>query len=574
MKKIQLLLSYLILIFVGSLQAQTVTWAGELGSLGRDNISAMHTNNNGETVLAGVFSFAHDYDVINNQVDTADYSVQTYVSKNDANGNLLWYKTIESGNVIPIFNVAQDVNGNVIITGRFFGTVDFNPSTSLVNNLANTNANADMFVLKLDSNGDFVWAAHVVCNDDIDVTSMDIDASGNSYLFGNFKGVANFDVDNSGQSSHSFTANSTSDDNFIVKLSSSGADVWAYPLGGNDQEQSGGLSLDKHGHLYLAGIFDGAFNSNPKSGGVHTLINNSGNSHGYIIKLDTQANFIWSKKLGELTSSIVLNEIESDGIEHIFLSGGFDGTVDFDPSSTGVESLTNVNDNDHFVLCLDSASNFNWVRQISFNLQSELNDLKAGNGAGVYLTGGFENSLDLGTSYTSVDNKDLFVCRLSSTGGYVDWFYNTGSSLGTNDNYGKFIDLDANNNIYTAGFFNGEIDLEPGSASVTINTANGGSNYVAKYDQSTFVSIAKVEHSEESFVIYPNPNNGDFIIDFQGSGELQKIEIFDILGKLKFYKEIDTQGEINVSSALTNGIYLVEITGKQGTSSKLVSIIK
>ncbi len=54
------------------------------------------------------------------------------------------------------FGIAVDSNGNVYITGNFSGSVGFDPNVGVAN-LTSTGM-ADIFISKLDSMGNFVWA--------------------------------------------------------------------------------------------------------------------------------------------------------------------------------------------------------------------------------------------------------------------------------------------------------------------------------------------------------------------------------------------------------------------------------
>ena len=67
-----------------------------------------------------------------------------------------WGKHIGGANDIRVWDNAFDSNGNVYVVGDFVGTIDFDPDGTGVQNRTSA-GQLDSFVLKLDSQGNFVW---------------------------------------------------------------------------------------------------------------------------------------------------------------------------------------------------------------------------------------------------------------------------------------------------------------------------------------------------------------------------------------------------------------------------------
>lgn len=67
--------------------------------------------------------------------------------------------TIAQGNIeIKATATAVDTNENVYTTtGHFRGTVDFDPGPATAN-LSSNGGNHDFFIVKISSNGNFIWA--------------------------------------------------------------------------------------------------------------------------------------------------------------------------------------------------------------------------------------------------------------------------------------------------------------------------------------------------------------------------------------------------------------------------------
>ena len=108
------------------------------------------------------------------------------------------------------------------------------------------------FVLKLDGNGNFLWAKNF--SGGYDHVSMDVDGNGNVFTTGEFSGTVDFDP---GASAYNLT--STGPNNiFILKLNTSGNFVWARNMGGNSQNQySEDIVLDSSSNVYTTGLFSG-----------------------------------------------------------------------------------------------------------------------------------------------------------------------------------------------------------------------------------------------------------------------------------------------------------------------------
>ncbi|SVD84029.1 uncharacterized protein METZ01_LOCUS436883, partial [marine metagenome] len=88
-------------------------------------------------------------------------------------------------------SVAVDSSGNVYTTGWFYNTVDFDPGAGTANLTADSGY--DVFVSKLDSSGDLVWAKNFGGTEYAKGFSVAVDSSGNVYTTGDFRGTVDFD---------------------------------------------------------------------------------------------------------------------------------------------------------------------------------------------------------------------------------------------------------------------------------------------------------------------------------------------------------------------------------------------
>jgi hypothetical protein len=150
----------------------------------------------------------------------------------------------------------------VIIAGSFNDLTDFDPGagTFLINNPGFVDQ--DLFILKLDSDGNFIWAKAVDSFDDIRVYAIAIDGNNGIVLTGVFGGAADFDP---GAGTYNLSAGNN-DDIFIMKLSSNGNFAWAGQLNGNSSfDRVYALEIASNNDVVIAGNFGATIDMDPGS---------------------------------------------------------------------------------------------------------------------------------------------------------------------------------------------------------------------------------------------------------------------------------------------------------------------
>ena len=164
-------------------------WAKSIGGGGGNSIKV---DGNGDIYLSGYFGGTADFDP-----DTSIFNLissgasDIFVSKYSATGSFIWAKKIGSPNYEFVFGNAIDLNGNIYTTGGFLGICDFDPGPLLYNLTASTTT-SDIFISKLDRNGNFVLAKRIGGTSWDEGRSIAVDASENVYLAGTFVGTVDF----------------------------------------------------------------------------------------------------------------------------------------------------------------------------------------------------------------------------------------------------------------------------------------------------------------------------------------------------------------------------------------------
>ena len=174
--------------------------------------------------------------------------------------------------------------------------------------------------------------------------------------------------------------------------------------------------------IYASGYFRDSVDFDPGSG-TYNLVSN-GDHDIFISKLDPSGNLLWAKSMGGSNSDDGYS-IALDGTGHVYTTGFFKDTVDFDPGS-GVFNLISQGFHDMYISKFDIDGNFVWAKRIG--------------GSDPYL------------SYT----------------------------------YGFSITLDAYGGIYTTGVFNNTVDFDPDTTQYNLTT-NGGHIFILKLSQDTSI---------------------------------------------------------------------------------------
>jgi hypothetical protein len=137
------------------------------------------------------------------------------LSNSVSSQSLLWAKQLSGTSWKNVNDMTVDKDGNVYSTGIFQDVVDFDPgpATFNLNTIGSGVFSGDIFVSKLDSAGNFVWAKKMG-GPEIDLgAAITHDVDGNIYVTGGFRNTADFDP---GPGIYNMTAAGNTDV-FVVK---------------------------------------------------------------------------------------------------------------------------------------------------------------------------------------------------------------------------------------------------------------------------------------------------------------------------------------------------------------------
>lgn len=207
------------------------------------------------------------------QTEDSYGSYDLFVCKLQNDGNLLWQKKIGGLATDFGFRLTVDSSGNVYIVGY---------------QQSNSYGNSDITLIKLSQLGGLIWQKKIggVANDyGYDV---DVDSSDNIYVTGS-------------QNSDTYG----SSDVVVVKFAPDGTTLWQKKIGGTSSESGQTIHIDNANNIYVAGS-------------QHT--DSFGNGDVGLIKMDNNGNILSHKKIGGLNNDIAIS-MTSDSSNNIYING-------------------------------------------------------------------------------------------------------------------------------------------------------------------------------------------------------------------------------------------------------------
>lgn len=469
-------------------------WVSQMGGTGFNTGEDIFVDGSGNVYTTGLFWGTVDFDPGPGTFNlTSAGTSDIFITKQDPSGTLIWAVRMGGTGNDDGFSITVDLNGNVLTTGHFRNTVDFDPGPGVFNLSAGF---YDSFISKLDASGNFVWAVKFgEGSNDQNGYSIGVDAAGNVYTTGSYINTVDFDP-----GAGVFNLSSSCNDGYVSKLSPNGDFIWAKRLGGTGcNEEGNSIVVDATGNVFIAGQFNGTSDFDPNAGTFN--LTSAGSNDIFICMLDATGSFVWAKQLGGTLNDQV-GSMVMDDLGNLLITGNFTGTADFDPGA-GVFSLTSSGGQDVFVCKLNNLGDFVWAKNMGGTLDDFGHDIMVDPLGNAYTTGEFRDNADFdpgsGTFILNGGTVDGFVSKLDASGNFA-WAIEIG---GSGFDYGYGITVDALENVYTTGaFYSSNTDFDPTPCPVLLATLGSGDIFVQKLNKAIPLPPA---HSITSFTPASGP---------------------------------------------------------------------
>ena len=424
----------------------------------------------------------------------------SFLAKYDRAGALVWAKRV--GAYAESAGIAVDSAGNSYVTGTFRGSATFGAGEATETALTSA-AQVEMFLARYDSTGALVWAKQASGTSFDFSKSIDVDASGNSYITGYFDGSATFGA--GGATATTLTSHGR-DDIYLARYDSTGALVWAKQAGdadagGTDSDRAAGIRVDASGNSYITGYFGGAATFGA-GGATATTLTSDGDSDIFLARYDSTGTLVWAKQAGG-TSSDDGYAVDVDASGNSYITGYFGGAATFGAGGATATTLTSDGDSDIFLARYDSTGTLVWAKQAGGTSRDIGNRIYADASGNRYISGTFEGTAIFGpgeagqTMLTGAFNGNgTFVAKYDSAGMLV-WAKQPAG-------YASATVVDAVGNIWVTGGFDGTLTFGADGSNPTTLTSTGLSDlFLLQYAAGPEISFDSLAGLVRQFVTRP-----------------------------------------------------------------------
>lgn len=406
--------------------------------------------NNSQLLVSGNFSGVVDFDLSTSNLNlSSNGGTDIFIAKYSTLFAPLWVCNIGGFSNEICNSLTVNSIGEIIITGSYLGTLDFDPSAASFTLINASTTIQNTYIAKYSALGGFVWAKDIggrISGTAVpSIPVITTDTSNNFIIAGYFNQVSDFDP------SASVVVNITAYPNnssytFLAKYDNNGNYVWVKSFVCTNK----GLILNSAtSSITIFGVLGSNTDFDPGTPVYNLTIANGTN---YFATYDLNGNFVNANNIKPTITNVVNN-----GNDGIYVTGNFTGTNDFDPSA-GVTTHSSVLSNS-FLAKYSFSGAFIYVKPIGGNKgTNQTSNFISTDGAGnIYRAGLLSATTDLDPSSNTFNvsspfGTGIFISKYTPGGSFI-WGKTIPGSLGTSLGI-SVMNTDTSGNTYVIGSVN------------------------------------------------------------------------------------------------------------------------
>ncbi|MBC8047760.1 MAG: T9SS type A sorting domain-containing protein [Fimbriimonadaceae bacterium] len=261
-----------------------IEWQNTIGGSGFDELQSVQQTTDGGFILGGYSNSPVSED--KSEGDPLS-SVDYWVVKIDASGDIEWDNTIGGNSNDWLYSVQQTTDGGFILGGYSTSPVSGDKSEGSLF------GSVDYWVVKIDASGGIEWQNTIRGNSDDLLYSIQQTYDG-GYILGGYS--------NSGIFGDKTEVSLGENDYWVVKLDDDGVIEWQNTIGGSSDDLLYSIQQSSDGGYILGGYSESGISGDKNE-------TNIGGSDYWVVKLDTSGNIEWQNTIGG-NSWDILNSVQ------------------------------------------------------------------------------------------------------------------------------------------------------------------------------------------------------------------------------------------------------------------------
>jgi|GEM_PF-6756004 len=350
-------------------------------------------------------------------INTGGNNTDVFTAKFDANGLFQWVRTAGISEISSSLDIAVDKHGGSYITGFHRSSIVFGADGAGEVIELDTQGgvfDADIFIVKYDTNGDLVWAKSAGGSEAFDLgAGIELDKKNNVFVTGRFSGRSVFGKNTKFET---VIVSNGDADAFVARYSSSGALKWVVGVGGTGFDEGNDIDI-RNGKSVVVGTFTGVATFGTTSG--PTLQRTGmGMDNIFVARYNRAGRLLWANDMFMDDNPNFFQDIGYGKYQESCVMSNYNGNATFG-FGTADEVNLSTGDPNMFFACFSGNGTFKWAADdpATINAGTTFSAPAITSKGEILTTGGFLNSTDFGpgdtneTTLTSDGARDIFLAK-------------------------------------------------------------------------------------------------------------------------------------------------------------------
>jgi len=323
-------------------------WITYYGGIDDEFGKGIKTDSQGNVLVTGM-TYSNNFPTSTGAFQTVKGATSdVYIVKFNSMGVRQWATLFGGNNAELGWCIATDNNDNAVVTGYTVSS-NFPTTVTAFQPALNVGVSSDVFVLKLNSAGNRVWATYYGGEHYDGADGICTDLNNNIFIAGSTRSLT-FPVTTGAYQ----TNNAGNNDVFVAKFDPNGTPIWSTYYGGTNDEYARMLKADALGNVGVVGQANTNF---PVTAGAYQAAS-AGSTDAFVMKFDPNGNPLWATYYGgnNLDDGAAIATDQNNN----FIIAGQTNSNNL-PATAGTFQPAYAAASDAFVAKFNSSGNVSWT---------------------------------------------------------------------------------------------------------------------------------------------------------------------------------------------------------------------